>query len=435
MQVENTQLSPTTVKLSIVGDQAGLEETKRRVLIRLAQSTKVPGFRPGRAPLSLVERQVDSSAIQAEFLDEAIGRLYAQAVKQEKLRPIDSPRVSMRKFVPYSTLEFEVEVAVIGEVTLPDYRKLQLTRPTVTVTEKEVDEVIKSLRQRVADKREVTRAAKAGDEVTIDFSGKDAKTNEPIKGTDGKGYPLSLGSDTFIPGFETNLIGLKSGEQKTFTLTFPKDYAVAALKRRKVTFEATVTKVQEVTEPTIDDAFAAKVSPHATVVSLRADIERHLKSEKQRQADRDYEQTVLDKVATESKIAIPDKLIDEEIARSEQQLRQNLNYRGQTWQEYLKEIAQDEATYRTAQRDPAIQRVKAGLVLSEIAEREQITVTPDELKSQLARLREQYKDETMRAELEKPANVRNIMSNMLADKTLKVLTGFTAVSSTSKKQL
>lgn len=418
MQIQREQPNPTTAKLTITADRPLLDEVKADVLRRLGQGMKLAGFRAGKAPLAMIERQADAATLQAEFLDAAVNRLYSDALRSEKLRPVQQPQVSITKFVPFATLEFSAEVATIGDVTLPDYQKLRVPKPAVAITDKEIDDVVHTLRLRLATRADAGRAAKTGDEVTIDFQGKDAKTGEPVRGAEGKGYPLLLGSDTFIPGFEAHLVGMKAGEQQEFTLTFPKDYGVKALRSRKVTFAVTATKVQALTLPAADDAFAAKAGPFQTLAALRENIRSQLLSEKQAETDQEYENTLIDSVAKDASVAIPAVLIDEEVRRAEQQVRQNLAYRGQAWEEFLQEQDQTEAAYRDSVRAPAEQRVKAGLVLTEIADREHITVAPEELSLRVQLLKGQYKDPAMQAELDKPENARAILSNLLTEKTI-----------------
>lgn len=424
MQIKREQLNPTTVKLTITADQALMDEVKQAILKRLGQRMKLPGFRPGKAPAAMVERSADQSALQSEFLDEALNRLYSASIEQEQLRPVSNPEVNLQKFVPFTTLEMTAQVEVVGDVKLPDYKKLRLAKKSVSVTEKDIDEVVDNLRVRVAEKKDTDRAAKDGDEVTIDFKGVDAKTKEPVKGADGQEYPLMLGSDTFIPGFEANVVGMKAGESKEFTLTFPKDYGVKALQSRKVTFAVTASKVQEVVKPKVDDEFAAKVGPFKTVKDLRTDIKKQLESEKQRETERDYENELLELLADKTTVVVPDVLVQEEIDRTIRQVRQNLTYRGQTWQEYLEELGQTEEEYRTQMRDAAEKRVKAGLALSEVAEKEGITVTPEEFQIRMQLLKGQYNDKLMQEELEKPENARSIISGMLTEKTVAKLTEY-----------
>jgi trigger factor len=326
--------------------------------------------------------------------------------------------------VPFETLEIEAEVEVVGEVKLPDYKKIKLAQKPVSVTAKDVDEVLANLRTRAAGKKAVTRAAKNGDQVTIDFKGVDAKTNEPIKGAEGQEYPLLLGSNAFIPGFEPNLVGLKPQAEKTFTITFPKNYGVKALQNRKVTFSVTVTKVEEVQAPKLDDAFAATAGPFKTLAELKADVKKQLTAEKEQQAEQTYLDELLGKITEKTKVAIPPVLIDEQIDRLVDEQKQNVVYRGQTWQEYLKDEGLTEEEYRNKRRPDAELRVRAGLALAEIAEREKVTLTPEELEIRMQLLKGKYKDPAMQAELDKPETRRDIASRMMTEKTIDKLKAF-----------
>jgi len=418
MQVTKKDLSETKVQLKLVADAELLQSAKNEALQHLAKDVRLQGFRQGKAPLNLVEKNVDPTSLQSEFLDIAMNQLYVAALDEEKLRPVAQPKVTVKAFVPFEALELEIEVEVIGKVTLADYKKMSVEKSAVTVTAKDVDEVIANLRTRGADKVEVTRAAKETDEVTIDFKGIDTKTKEAVNGADGKGYPLVLGSNTFIPGFEPNLIGMKPGEEKTFDIVFPKDYGVSALQNRAVTFTVTVHKVSELKEPKLDDDFASKVGPFKTVADLKADIKKQLESEKELQADRDFTDKLVMAIADKSSVAIPEVLIDEQIDRMEQEERQNLMYRGQTWQEHLEGEGVTEEEHRKNLAKDAELRVKAGLILSEIAEAEKLTVTPEEVEIRVQLMKGQYPDPQMQAEINKPENRRDIVSRILSEKTL-----------------
>lgn len=421
MHVTKKYISDTKVKLTLTADPALLKAEKDKTLAGFARTVKIQGFREGKAPLAMVEKRADPARLQSEFLEHAINRLYLAALDHESLRPVTQPEVKLTKFVPYDTLEVEAEVEVVGEIKLADYKKVKLARGKASVEAKEVDEILKQLCKREAEKKDVDRASKDKDQVWIDFTGVDAKTKEPINGADGKDYPLALGSNTFIPGFEANLVGLKAGEQKTFVLTFPKDYGVKTLQNRKVEFTATVKRVQEVVEPKIDDAFAAKVGPFKTVADLKADIKKELLARKEADAELKYADELILKVTEKSTVAIPEVLIAEQLDRLEQEQRQNLMYRGQTWQEFLESQGLTEETYRKQQRPAAELRVKAGLVLSEISEAERLEVTPGELEMQIQALKTRYPDENMQAELAKPEARRSVASRILTDKTVAKL--------------
>ncbi|HWT55559.1 MAG TPA: trigger factor [Candidatus Microsaccharimonas sp.] len=421
MQITKDQLSPTNVKLTINADAADMAEVKDTVLQQLARTVKVPGFRAGKAPLHVVEKNVSPEALQTEFLDTIVNKLYVDAITQQSLRPVNRPDVSITKFVPFTTLEVVAEVEVIGAIKLPDYKKIKLAKPEVKVTAEDVNEILDNLTARAAEKKDVDRAAKNGDETTIDFTGVDAKTKEAIAGADGKDYPLVLGSNSFIPGFEDEVVGLKAGDEKTFDIVFPKDYGTPALQSKKVTFTIKVNKVQELAKPKLDDAFAATVGPFKTLAELKADIKKQVTAEREQQAQRDYESELLGQISEKTKAEIPPVLIEEEIDRAEADERQNLVYRGQTWEEHLKEEGVNEQEHRDKQRPAAEARVTAGLVLGEVAELEKISVSKEEVNIRMTLLKGQYNDPAMQAEFDKPEARRDITSRMLTEKTIAKL--------------
>lgn len=421
MQVTQKNLSDTNVQLTIVADAKMLSAAKEEALNHIAKSMKLQGFRQGKAPLALVEKSADPTALQSEFLDLAMNQLYVAALDEQKLRPVAQPKVNVKKFVPFDALELEIEVEVVGAIKLADYKKIKLEKPAVSVTAKDVDEVIANLQTREAEKVDIDRAAKDGDEVTLDFKGVDTDTKEPIQGADGKDYPLVLGSNTFIPGFEPEVVGLKAGDEKTFDITFPKDYGVATLQSRKVTFTINIKSVKEIQKAKLDEAFAAKVGPFKTVEELKADVKKQLESEKEYQNDREFVDNLVLKIAEESTVAIPAVLVEEQIDRMEQEERQNLMYRGETWQEHLEREGVTDAEHRERMKGDAELRVKAGLVLAEIAEAEKVVVTPEELEIRMQLLKGQYPDPQMQAELDKPEARRDIASRMVSEKTITIL--------------
>lgn len=420
MQVTKKNLSDTKVSLVVSADDTVLKPIKEQTLKRLSTNVKVPGFREGTAPLNLVEKHLDQQLLQSEFVDEALNHMYAKAAQGEKLRPVSRPNVNIKKFVPFTTLEFEAEVEILGTVKLPNYKLMKKTAKKPEVTAKDVDAVIADLKTRMAEKKEVQRAAKDGDQVWIDFKGVDVK-GEPVKGADGKDYPLLLGSNTFIPGFEKNLSGQKAGDEKTFTLTFPKDYGVKALVNKKVTFTVIVTKVQEVVEPKVDDDFAKKLGPFPGLKELKADIKKQLLQERTNQAERELENDIVKEIAEKTKMNLPQTLVDEQVEFLLRDMKQNLTYRGQTYNEFLEAEGKTDEAYRAELRPQAEMRVKTGLVLAEIASEEKIDVTPEELEIRLQLLKGQYKDQAAQGELDKPETRRDIASQLMSEKTLAKL--------------
>jgi trigger factor len=424
MKITTKNSSPTKIELTVTADQAQMDATKEHVLADLAKTVNLAGFRKGHAPKALVEKNVDQANLQSQFLDHAINDMYVEAVTKENLRPVATPEVTVTKFVPFTTLEFTATVEVVGKITLGDYKAVKVTKKSEKTTAEEVTAVVDDLRARDSKKEEVKRAAKDGDEVTIDFAGVDTKTKEPLEGGKGDDYPLIIGSNTFIPGFEPELIGMKADDEKSFDVTFPKDYGAKELQNKKVTFTVTVKSVKEVKLPELTDELAAAVGPFKTVAELKADIKKQLQSEKDTQAQRTFESDLLEAVAKTAKADIPKVLIEEEVDRMEEEEKRNLVYRGQTWQEHLEAEGKNDAEHRDGLREQAEARVKTGLVLGEVAEAEKINVDDKELDARIAELKKQYTDKQMQDELTKPENRRDLRSRLLTEKTIERLASF-----------
>ncbi len=423
MQVKISHPTNTEAVVTVIATEDELQAIKKHVLGHYQGRIKVPGFRSNNIPPAILEKNIDPNALQTDFLEEGIQQLFSQAVEAHKLRPVGQPEINISKFVPYTTLEFEAKLPVIGEVKLADYKKIKKAHPEVKLTAADVNEVLESLRVRAAEHVDVDRAAKADDQVWIDFKGTNAE-GEPVNGADGRDYPLVLGSNTFIPGFEDNVIGMKANQEKTFTLTFPKDYGVKTLANKKVTFAVTVTKVQEVKKPKLDDTFASTVGPFKDLAELKADIKKQVSLERQREADAQYQSELVEEIAKKSSLDVPKILVDNQIDRMEQDERQNLMYRGQTWEDHLKEEGVTAEEHREQKREQAELRVKASLILAEIAEAEGLGVTEDELDVRMQILKQQYQDPQMQAELAKPETRRDIASRILTEKTLDKLTEY-----------
>lgn len=424
MQITLKKLNSTNVELVLLADEAQLAEAKARTLRDLGKDVSLAGFRKGHAPAHLVEKSVDQSLLQNHFLDAVLNDMYSQALVEKRLRVVTQPEVSVTKFVPFTEVEMKATVEVVGDIKLADYKKLRFTKKVEPTTDADVEAVINDLLARDAEKKEVKRAAADGDEVTIDFKGVDAKTKDPIAGAEGNDYPLIIGSNTFIPGFEPELVGLKAGDEKTFTITFPKDYGAKELQNKKVTFTVTAKTVKAVVKPKLDAKFAANIGPFTSVDELKADIRKQIETEKDAQAQRAFENDVLEALAEKSKVEVPDALVEAEVDRNLEEEKRNLMYRGQTWQEHLEAEGKTEEEHRQEHREQALLRVKTGLCLGDVAEAEGIEVTAKELQERIASLKKQYSDKQMQAELDKPENQRDIASRILTEKTIAKLLSY-----------
>lgn len=421
MKITRKDINPTKVELTVtlgVKELAGAEQV---ALVHLSQELKIPGFRPGKAPLSVVKKKVSSEELQSHLMGDAVNRAVPEALEAESLQALDRPEVSVKKFVPGELLEFTLEVEVLPSVTLGDYKTLKVTRPKVTVTKKDIDEVVERMRRGFSDKKEVKRAAKDGDELVIDFKGFDKK-GVAFAGGEGKDYPLTLGSNTFIPGFEEGLVGKKAGDKTTLSVKFPKEYHAAHLAGEEVTFEVTVKQVKAISLPKLDDEFAAKCGPFTSVEDLRKDIEKEIKAQREHEATEQLKDQLVEQLVKVSNPPVSEILIGDQMKNIERDFVQNLAARGMSLDQYLEEKNWTREEWEKKDlHEAAVRRVQAALVLSELSKKEKIQVTQEELDVRHQQLLEQYPDPNMRLQLDTPEARADLSNRVLTEKTLEHL--------------
>jgi trigger factor len=334
----------------------------------------------------------------------------------EELRVLDRPNVDLKDFQPYDSLEFEATIEIVPDIKLGDYKKLKVKREKTQVSNAEVDEVIERMRSQMSEKKSVKREASSGDEVNIDFVGK--QDGEPFDGGTASGYDLVLGSNSFIPGFEQAIIGHKKGDTFEVPLTFPKDYHADHLKGAKVVFDVTLNDVKEVTLPEVDDAFAAKVGPFKTVEGMREDVRAQLQEQKDKTSDDTYKDALIEQLVAVSNVPMPQVLIDDQMKRIEQDAMQNLMYQGISPDQYLKQqgYTDHDEWHEKEFKVAAERRVQAGLALAELSKVEKIEVTQEELNQQHAQMLEQYP--TMKDQLDSPEARRDLANRVITEKTV-----------------
>lgn len=422
MKTTVKKLSDTKVELTISLGSEELSAAEQVALTKMAADVKVPGFRKGKVPVSVAAKHVNPAALQEQTLDNALSKAVAEAFMAEKIQALDRPAVDVKKFVPGQELEFTAEVEIIPPVKLGNYKKLKAKRQAVKVEDKEVEEIITRMRENFTEKTEVKRAAKEGDEAVIDFTGK--KDDVPFDGGAAKDFALKLGSGQFIPGFEEGVVGHKAGETFDLKLTFPKDYHAKELAGADVVFTVTLHKVNELSLPEVNDEFAAKCGPFTSVDELKADIKREITNQKEREADEKLKDDLVGELAEASKVALPELLIDDQIRSIEQDLMQNLMYRGLTLDSYLQtQKFKDKDDWRAKEARPAAEkRVKAGLVLAELSKELGVEVSHEELSTQIEAMKQQYGKDPKIAERFNDPNVhRDIANRMITDKTVEKL--------------
>jgi len=421
MKISNHKDEESKSTLTIVADQEELDLAKNKILENFQKSAKIQGFRPGKAPLNMVEKNIDPNQLQDNVLRDIVELLYGKSLEQLNIKPVSNPDINIVKFVPFSTLEFTVEVEKLGKVTLPDIKDMKVDKPKIEVSSKEIEEALQDLRLRSADFSETKKIAKLTDRVTINFDGIDPKTKKSIEGTNGTDYPLILGSRSFIPGFEEELVGLKTGDKKSFNIVFPEDYSVDSFKNRKVIFNIDVTKVEESNVPELDDKLALNFGPFKNLDELRSAIKIEMEKELTINNQRKLEDEILNFLGDKTKISLSEKLVDEELSLVESKAKQEALSQGLTWEEYLKALKMDQKSFIKQAKDTAEKRVRSGIAIGEIAQRDNIIISNEEFKQSILHLEEQYKDDAMKEEIRKPENQRDLMIRLLTDKVLKHL--------------
>lgn len=422
MKTTVKKLSATRVLVTVAAGQPELETAEQVALKRMAKNIKVNGFRQGHVPIAVVKKHADPHTLSQETLEAAINRAVAEAFLSNKLQVLDRPEVELKKFVPGETLEFTAEADIMPEVKLGDYKKLKATKKAIKVDKKDVEEVIERIRKGLAEKTETTEAARDGDEVIIDFVGK--RGGEAFQGGTGKDYPLTIGSGTFIPGFEEALVGLKAGDKKDVALQLPKDYHAKDLAGADVVFETTIKKVNKVELPELNDEFAAKAGPYTSMDDLRQDIEAEITAQQERQVLDELKDDLVKQLVAASDVAVPDVLRQDQIRSLEQDLVQNLRYRGMTLDQYYESrgFANRDAWVEAEANDTAEARIKAGLVLAELSKELAIEATADELAAHINAYKQQYANNTeMAKRFDQPEAQREIANRLITEKTVDKL--------------
>ena len=422
MKTTVKNLSETKVELTVLLNKDDLKAAEQVALTKLAKKIKVPGFRSGNVPASVAAKHVDPAALAEQTLEDALSKAVAESYMKENIQALDRPAVEIKKYVPGSELEFTAEAEILPKVTLGDYKKLKTTAKKVSVSEKEIDEIIERMRAGFAEKKEVTRAAKDGDETVIDFVGK--KDDIAFDGGTGTDYALTLGSNSFIPGFEEGIVGKKIGDTFDLDLKFPKDYHVADLKDADVVFTTTLKSLKEVVLPEVNDDFAAKAGPFKTVAELRADIKRELTDQKEREAKESLKDDLVKQLVKVSTVPVPDILLKDQSESIERDMTQNLTYQGLTLEQYLenKGFESKEKWLETEVKDAATNRVKAGLALAELSKVEKIEATNKELDEHVELYKKQYANNPqMVAQFDQPEARRDIANRLLTEKTVERL--------------
>ncbi|HEY2004359.1 MAG TPA: trigger factor [Candidatus Saccharimonadia bacterium] len=419
METKITSQTDTEAKFTVEVKEAELQHIKAEVFDELRKRVKAAGFRPGKAPDMIVERELGSATVQSEVVQHALQHSYADAIRELKLPVVGQPKVALDKFVPYTEMQYGVTVELMPKIKLADYKKIRVKRAAIKVEPAEIDRTIQDLRRREATRLDSEQPAKKGDEVNFDFEG--TKNGQPVPGASAKNQTLQLGSGTFIPGFEEELTGLKKGDEKTFEIRFPKNYQESSLADQLVKFKVKINQVTELVLPEVNQEFVTKVSPFKSLDELKSDIAERVTAEKAEHVSREYEQEVIDKILKESTFKAPESLVVQQMERMRGELEQNLAYSGLNIDKYLELTKKSRDDMEKEMRPEAERRVGLAMVLTEVAAAENLSVTGEDLDSEINRLKAEYRDPATQAELDNPATREEVYNHLMASKVIAKL--------------
>ncbi len=380
MEATNAQANDLERRIDLSIAIAEVEKDLDQRLRRMGKNVKMPGFRPGKVPFNIVKQQYGDQA-RHEVLSEALDRAFGDAVVGQKLRVAGYPRIEPKTTESTTHLEFLAIFEVYPEFTPGDMAVAEIERPTLEVGAAEVDKTLDILKKQRVSYEDAARAAAAEDRVVIDFLGK--KDGEPFQGGQASDYPFILGQGQMLPDFENAVTGLKTGESKTFDLTFPADYFAKDLAGQTVQFEITVKQVQAPKLPEVDGEFARSMGiADGDVGKMRAEIEANLKREVKRRIEAKVKDQVMEALIKANPISVPNALLEMEVQRLMQAARQDMEQRGMK----MKDFPIQPEWFA----DQAKRRVTLGLILAEVVKAEQLQAKPEQVKALVEETAQSY---------------------------------------------
>lgn len=391
MELKNTEKQEhSVVALTIEITKAEFEAAKDKAFKKTGKNITVPGFRKGKAPRKMIEKLYGEGV----FFEEAFNIIYPEAmemaVEKSGIKPVGRADVDLGDPAEEGGLTIIAKVPVEPEVELGEYKGIEVEKETVKVLAADVKAELNRLAQRNARTETVDRKAKKNDTVDIDFEG--FVDGVAFEGGKAEHHALTLGSGSFIPGFEDQLIGCKAGDEKDVVVTFPEDYHAKELAGKEAVFKCKVHKVEETILPEMDDEFAKDVSETCeTLDDLKKEISDRLKKERQEAADHAFEEKVLDAVIANLKADIPQAMIENQIDSIVQDFRYRVQMQGMTLEQYLTMTGTEMGAFRAMFKDQAERQVKIRLALEKVAELESIAVSDKEMEEEYAKMAEQYK--------------------------------------------
>lgn len=387
MSANVEQLEKNKVKIDLCISKEDFNAAMMKSYQKNKGRFNVPGFRKGKAPKPIIENYYGEGVFYEDAFDIAFPEAYSKAIEENKLEPVSRPDITINKMSSQEGCEFSVTIDVKPEVELGDYKGVEVEKVSYRVLAKDIDSELERVQQQNARFVEVDREAKEGDKVIIDFAG--SVDGKLFEGGSAEGQSLDLGSKTFIPGFEEQIEGMKVGEEKDITVTFPEDYHAEELKGKEAVFHIKLHDIKEKQLPELDDEFASEVSEFETLEEYKKDIKKKLKEQNDRKARTELEDRVLTKVSDNAKVDIPDSMIQSQIDYQMQEMEYSLMYQGLKLDDYLKYTNMTRENLREQYRDSAEKRVKMQLVLEAVKNAEGMEATDEDVEKEIEELAKQ----------------------------------------------
>ena len=392
MSVTVETLEKNMAKLTITVSAEEIEKAMQAVYQKNRSRYSVPGFRKGKVSRSVLERMYGKGLFYEDAVNSVMPEAYEKAVEESGLDIVSEPDIKFVETDPEKDLVFTAEVAVKPEVVLGEYRGVEVPKADLTVTEDEVLAIIKKEQEKNAVNVNVEgRAVQSGDIATIDFEG--FVDGAAFEGGKGEDYPLTIGSNTFIPGFEDQIIGHEIGTEFDVNVTFPEDYQAEELKGKAAVFKVTVKKIEEKQLPELDDEFAAEVSEFETMAEYKAHVEKAETERKEAAAEQAKEEAAIQKAVDNAQMDIPDAMVATEANNMIREFASNLERQGLKLDQYLEYFGQTQDGMREQMKPNALKRIQTRLVLEAIAKAEAFEISEDEINAEIKSMAEQYQME------------------------------------------
>ena len=392
MSLQVEKLEKNMAKLTIEVSAEDLDKAMEKAYQKQKSRISLPGFRKGKAPRKMIESMYGKGVFMEDAVNSLVPQEYTKALGECDLEIVSQPEINVTQMEPGKALIFTADVAVKPEVTLGDYKGVEVPKSEIAVTDEEVDAEVKKEQDKNARTVAVEdRAAANGDITTIDFEGfVDGVAFEGGKGTD---YALTLGSGTFIPGFEDQLVGANTGDHVEVKVTFPEEYQAKELAGKEAVFQCDVKKIETKEVPELDDEFAKDVSEFDTLAEYKEDVKKKLTEKKEKEARTAKENAAVDKAIENAQMDIPELMTKTECRQMMDDFSRRMQQQGLSMEQYFQFTGQSVDKMMEDMKPQALKRIQTRLVLEKIAEVENIQPTEDEVNEEISKMAEMYKME------------------------------------------